>query len=652
MKFCIAPEVVARRPDYLVGVVVARQVDNRRRDGDPALVELRRAEAEARARPAEAGAAARWREALCAFGVDAAQHPPAVERLLARVRADEALPAANPAVDLANAVALRHHVSLGVHDLERVQGDITVRLAREGDTFLPYGAEQAEAVPAGEPVYADGRDVRTRWWVSRQSRQGRASEASHTLFFPIDGFAGATEGQVRAAVEEMAALLREQLGAVTRTAIVDAAHPCCTLLRFPLRTNVPPDGDAIDELLGRGVVDLIKREEIEPRLRAGERLKIKLGIDPTGPLLHIGRATQLFKLRQFQELGHTVQFLVGSFTGMLGDPSDKTAARRQLTAAEVAQNMARYVEQAALIIDISKTEVRFNAEWLAGLTFGQVIELAANFTVQQMIERENFRLRLEAGRPIYLHEVLYPLMQGYDSVVLGCDLELGGTDQLFNMLAGRVLQERAGQRPQVVMTLELIPGTNGEKMSTSVGNVVNVLDPPREQYFALMRIPDELILTYFETLTTVPLAEIRELAEALESGALNPRDAKARLARTIVAQFHDDSAAEEAERAFDREVRRHERPAEIPELTISSGPRQLVDLLKDLGLVESRAAAKRLIEQGGVEVDGERIRQPSAEINPRAGAVLRVGKSRWAKVRFPTRTGDAEIKGSLGTDPR
>lgn len=586
-----------------------------------------------RQRPTESRAADLWHAALERLGVDVAQHPPAIERLTARVHEGQPLPAVNPAVDLANAVALKHHVSLGVHDLDATRGDITVRLAHEGDSFQPFGNDAPEAVPAGEPVYVDERDVRTRWWISRQSREGRADEQSRTLFFPIDGFVGTTDGDVRAAVDELAALLREHLGAVTTTGFVDAAHPWCMLLRFPLLSKVPLDGDAIDEVLGRGVVDLIKRDEIEPRLRSGEHLKIKHGVDPTGPLLHIGRATQFFKLRQFQDLGHTVQFLVGSFTGMLGDPSDKSAYRRQLTAAEVGRNMERYVEQASLILDITKTEVRFNADWLAGLTFAEVIELAANFTVQQMIERENFHARYVAGKPIYLHEFLYPLMQGYDSVVLQCDVEIGGTDQLFNMLAGRVLQERAGQRPQVVMTGPLIPGTNGEKMSTSVGNVVNVLDPPHKQYFALMRLPDELILTYFETCTTVPMAEIRDLAEELESGRLNPRDAKARLARTIVAQFHGAMAATEAEQAFEREVRHHERPLDIPEVHLTAVPRRLADLLVELCLAPSKGAARRLIEQGGVEVGGERLRQPNAEVTPVDGLVVRVGKAGWARLR-------------------
>jgi tyrosyl-tRNA synthetase len=633
VKFCVAPEILARRPDYLVGVVVARLVDNRRRSDDPTPALLGQAVEAVRQQAPHRESTTLWKTALEQFGVDTSQHPPAIERLLQRVRAGQALPSVNPAVDLANTIALRHGISLGVHDLDATKGDITVRLARSGDSFLPYGSEAVEAVAVGEPVYADERDVRTRWWISRQSRTGRARERSRTLFFPIDGFAGQTEGQVRAAVEDLAALLREHLGARTTTALVDAAHPCCTLLRFPLISTVPADGDAIDELLGRGVVDLIKREELEPRLRNGETLKIKLGIDPTGPLLHVGRATQLFKLRQFQELGHRVQFLVGSFTGMLGDPSDKSAYRRQLTAAEVQTNMQRYVEQAGLIIDLSKTEVVYNADWLSKLTFAEVLELASNFTVQQMLERENFHLRHVAGKPIFLHELLYPLMQGYDSVVLRSDVEVGGTDQLFNLLAGRLLQERAGQLPQVVMSGPLIPGTNGEKMSTSTGNVINVLDSPREQYFALMRMHDEQILTYFETCTTVPMAEIRQLAEAMESGEFNPREAKARLARTMVTQFHSAEAAQAAEQEFNREVRQHERPDDIPEVAITPQSRRLTDLMVELCLAPSKGAARRLVEQGGVEVDGQRMREPNAEITPADGVVLRVGKAGWAKLK-------------------
>ncbi|MCL4545308.1 MAG: tyrosine--tRNA ligase [Chloroflexi bacterium] len=631
IKFSLGADVLARKPDYIVGVVVARQADNRRH-GDVAARLLHQAAEAARWHVDDGGLAAAWFEALREFGVDPAAHPPAVERLLERVRRGEALPSVNPAVDLANAVSLRYHVSLGVHDLEQTRGSLSVRLARSGDTFLAHGADTPEGVPAGEPVYVDERDVRTRWWVSRQSQGGRALPRSHLLFFPIDGFSGDRE-RIQQAAAELAQLLHEHLGARTAFHLLDRTCPECVLLHFPLLSRVPSGGDAIDELLGRGVVDIIKREEIEPRLRNGEKLKVKLGMDPTSSRVHLGRATRLFKLREFQLLGHTIQFVVGSFTGMLGDPSDKKATRQQLTAAQVQKNMASYSTQAGQVIDISKAELHYNADWLAPLTFAEVIELAANFTVQQMIERENFHGRYVAGRPIYLHELLYPLLQGQDSVVLQSDVELGGTDQLFNMLAGRVLQERAGQQPQTVITGPLIPGTNGDKMSSSEGNVINVLDSPRDQYFNLMRMHDDLIVTYFETCTTVPFTEVRELAEDLESGRLNPRNAKARLARTIVTQFHSKEDALVAEREFEREVRQHERPAEIANVTLAGGARKLADLVYDLGLVNTKAAARRLVEQGGVAIDGVRITTPQEAVEPRDGMVVRAGKAGWARVR-------------------
>ncbi len=636
MKFSVSPDLFARYPNYVVGVVVARRVDNSQAHAQAAEAVLRQAEAWVREHAQAAEPHAYWHTALQASQVDPAAHPPAVERLLARVQRGERIPSVNPAVDLANAVSLRHGVPLGAHDLDAVTGDLAVRLARAGDTFLSYDASEPDQVPVGEPVYADGKDIRTRYWVSRQSRTGRCEAYSQSLFFPIDGFVGVDNTAVRTAMDELASLLQQHLGAVTTSALLGASTPQATLRRYDLVSKVKPGGDAIDELLGRGVVDLIKRDEIEPRLRNGETVKIKLGMDPTGPMLHVGRATRLFKLREFQQLGHTVQLVVGSFTGMLGDPSDKTAHRQQLTPQQVHANMQRYVEQAALVIDVSKAEVNFNADWLSKLTFADVIELAANFTVQQMLEREAFQLRYEASKPIFLHELLYPLLQGQDSVELRSDIELGGTDQLFNMLAGRVLQGRAGQRPQVVMTGPLILGTNGEKMSTSAGNVINMLSSPRDQYFGLMRMHDDLILTYFETCTTTPLAEIRDLAEQLEDGAINPRDAKARLARVMVTQFHSAEAAVAAEQEFEREVRHHDRPVSLPEVQIAATSRRLPDLLRELGMATSGGAAKRLIEQGAVEVDGQRVRDPNSTITPVEGMVLRAGKSNWAKLRVAT----------------
>ncbi|HKO25609.1 MAG TPA: tyrosine--tRNA ligase, partial [Chloroflexota bacterium] len=284
----------------------------------------------------------------------------------------------------------------------------------------------------------------------------------------------------------------------------------------------------IDELLTRGVVDVIVREDVEKRLRVGETLRVKHGIDPTGPRLHIGRAVPLRKLRQFQEQGHTICLVIGDFTAQLGDASDHSAARRMLSEQEVHANMAGYKEQIGRILDVDSVEWSYNSHWLGRLGSKDIIGLAQHFTVAQMLERENFRLRYAEGKPIGLHEFFYPLLQGYDSVALGADLEVGGTDQLFNLLAGRTIQRALGQRPQDVMTLQMIWGLDGRKMSTSEGNTILIDEPPVDMYGKIMSMGDEHIIPYFEAATDVPLREIRDITRELEGG-INPMIAKKRL---------------------------------------------------------------------------------------------------------------------------
>jgi tyrosyl-tRNA synthetase len=643
MEFYVAPDVLKRFPKLFVGGVVARRVDNARGGTEAAalLEEVQRSVVSAFAHWRELAATsdsltecsefAIWRSAFAEAGIES-RHVSSVEALYQRVIDGGPIPSISPVVDLVNALSLKHKVPIGAHDVDALRGSLGVRFAGEGTHFTPVSATDDEIVPVGEIVYADGKEVRTRRWVWRQSAHGRVTAASRTIFFPIDGFAGVTDGNVTAAADELAEHLQRLLGAKTRIFFVDATHSSKPILRYALLGNVPVGGDAVDEVLGRGVVDLITREELEPRLRSGEKLKIKLGFDPTGPLLHVGRSAILFKLRQFQALGHTIQFLVGNFTGLLGDASDKTAKRQMLTSEQVETNMATYVEQVGKILDVSRAEVRYNADWLSKLGMADVIRLASEFTVAQMIERENFIERYRAGKAIGLHEFLYPLLQGYDSVVLKNDVEIGGTDQLFNMLAGRVLQRAAGLTPQAVITGPLISGTNGEKMSTSVGNVVNILDAPETQYFAIMRLLDELMIVYFETCTTVPLDEIRRLADQLEDDLVNPVDVKRKLARTIVGQFHGEHAAIAAERAWDEQVRGGGIPSDIPVVVLDPKPRTLPDLLVELGLAPNKSAARRNIEQGAVSIDGTRVTSHLGQAVPRDGMIVKFGRKQWAKI--------------------
>ncbi|MFO0955107.1 MAG: tyrosine--tRNA ligase [Candidatus Saccharibacteria bacterium] len=385
------------------------------------------------------------------------------------------------------------------------------------------------------------------------------------------------------------------------------------------------------ELLTRGVEDVIVREELEKALKSGKKLRVKFGIDPTGDKIHIGHAVVYWKLRAFQELGHEVIILIGDYTAMIGDTSDKDAERSQLKADTVRQHMKSYLKQIGQIIDLEKAEIRYNSEWLKKLEFIDIIELASEFKVAQMLERDNFRLRYEAGKPVGLQEFLYPVMQGYDSVALHADVELGGNDQLFNMMAGRTLQKRAGQKPQAVLVTQLLVGTDGRKMSKTQPNCVFVTDAPVEMYGKLMAIDDELIPEYYRLATAVPMDVIESVEGDMARGA-NPRDTKASLAREIVARYHGEKVARAAEEAWEKQFRDGGMPDDIP--VYRADDKELADvvglLANAFGVTKSEV--RRLLEQGGVRIDGEVVESLDT-IRLRSGQIAQLGKRRYIKVQ-------------------
>jgi tyrosyl-tRNA synthetase len=394
------------------------------------------------------------------------------------------------------------------------------------------------------------------------------------------------------------------------------------------------------ELLRRGAAEIISEEELLAKLREGRPLRVKLGLDPTAPDIHIGFAVVLRKLRQFQDLGHEAILVIGDFTALIGDPTGKKQTRPMLTREEVERNAATYRQQYSRILDPERTRVVFNSQWLAPLNLADVVRLCSKTTVARVLERDDFTARWREGTPIGLHELLYPVCQAYDSVALHADVELGGTDQKFNNLMGRDLQREFGQPPQVVLLTPLLPGLDGvEKMSKSLGNYIGINEPPHEMYGKVMSIPDTLMVTYFELCTEVPLDEVRAVEEGLRTGRLHPRDVKRRLAREIVAVWHGREAAERAEEEFDRVFAREELPSEIPEVTVpareleAGGRLGVVALLRRTGLVHSNSEARRLIAQGGVSVDGRRVTAPEDKVEVHTGLVVRVGKRRFARLR-------------------
>jgi len=384
----------------------------------------------------------------------------------------------------------------------------------------------------------------------------------------------------------------------------------------------------------RGIADLIDEKQLAGMLRksltSSTPLRIKFGMDPSSADLHIGHAVQLFKLRDLQELGHTIVLIVGDSTAMVGDPSGRNKLRPVLTKEEVEANLVTYTDQAGKVLDMSRTEVRRNSEWFEAMGFADLLKLTTRMTVAQMIERDTFQTRMQANEPIGINEFLYPLMQGWDSVQIKCDMELGGTDQLFNLLVGRRLQEQEEQRPQVCFTMPLINGLDGRKMSKSYGNAIGLLDSARDMYFAVMRLDDEAMATWFTLLTRVPEAEMTQLL------AGHPREAKARLAFEITTFFHSADDAHAAAEAFDREVRKKELPSDLKECPWSDDwgtELPLANLLKEMGLVTSSSEARRAAQQGGVKLDGEVNKDATGPIaRPTAPIVVQVGKKRVARL--------------------
>lgn len=399
------------------------------------------------------------------------------------------------------------------------------------------------------------------------------------------------------------------------------------------------------ELLLKGCVDVVRAEDLEARLVAAEKdgrpLVVKVGFDPSAPDLHLGHTVVIRKMRHFQVLGHRVVFLIGDFTGMIGDPTGKKATRPQLSREQVLANAETYKRQIFKLLDPEKTVVDFNSKWLGALTSEEWIRLTARVTVAQMLERDDFAKRLAAGQPIALHELLYPVAQAYDSVALRADVELGGTDQLFNLLVGRDLMEKLGLPPQIVMTLPLLPGLDGvEKMSKSLGNYVAVEDPPEEMFGKLMSISDELMWVYWELLTDISSGQLARLREEVRQGQEHPMEVKFRLARTITSDFHGLQAAEMAEARFRQIHQRREVPEEVPEVVLPPGNNQpLAKVLVSAGLATSNAEARRLITQGGVRVAGKAVLDPYASLpgEPGTELLLQVGKRRFARLRFSPR---------------
>lgn len=394
--------------------------------------------------------------------------------------------------------------------------------------------------------------------------------------------------------------------------------------------SIITDQNKIDEILTRGVEEAIDREDLKKKLESGKQLRIKLGIDPTSPNIHIGRSIPLLKLKDFQDLGHQVVFIIGDFTGVIGDTSDKVSERPMLDREKVAENMKNYVAQAAKILDIDKCEIRYNSEWLGKLTYGDIGEQADQFSLAEFIARDNIRRRLDAGTRVSLRELLYPLMQGYDSVAIKSDVELGGTDQRFNLLAGRKLQEHYQQEAQNIIMGPLLEGTDGRKMSSSWGNTINLSAEPGDMFGKVMSVADEFIIKYFTLTTRIPLAEIKKMEEDMKAGA-NPRDLKMRLAYEIVKMYHGEEDAKREQENFINTFSQKQLPTDIPE--VAPSVYDIATLLVEAKICKSKSETRQVVDQGGVKVNEEKVPAGEYGFVVKVGDIIQKGSRYFIKVK-------------------
>ncbi|PIS13388.1 MAG: tyrosine--tRNA ligase [Candidatus Tagabacteria bacterium CG09_land_8_20_14_0_10_41_14] len=389
--------------------------------------------------------------------------------------------------------------------------------------------------------------------------------------------------------------------------------------------------DKIEKLLSRNVAEIIEKKHLEERIKKGEKLRIKLGIDPTGPRLHIGRAVALRKLKEFQDLGHRVVLITGDFTGLVGDASDKESQRPQLTREQLEENMKDYEEQIGKILDLDKVEFRYNSEWLSKIKFEELLRLASLFTIHQLVERRNFKERFESGKTIGFHEFFYPLMQGYDSVAVEADVEIGGTDQLFNLLAGRKIQEFYGQKPQDVMILDMMVGLDARKMSTTYRNVINMLDEPNDMFGKVMSLKDELIPGYFVLATDVSMDEIKKIEESIKKNEVNPMEVKKQLAFEIVKIYHGEDKATKA-RAYFEKTFQQGKTTEIDASIETAKGKELREDLISAGYVVSSSEFRRLVKEGAIDFEGEIVDDVHYKIEK--PGVVRIGKKKFVKIEI------------------
>lgn len=579
-----------------------------------------------------------YRRALKELGVNPSRYPCSIESILTRISKKGEFPSVSPVVDLGNYISIKYRVPVGVHDMDTLREDLWIRLTGEEDCGIEENHLQGDELKPGEPVYASGHIVRTRRWIWRQMPAGRVTPAGKNFLFPVDGFYDNRE-QVEAACAELVSRIREFFSVEAEFGFINREND---EIRFGFMTEEEKEIENQIAIMLKGVAQSTATPEIRRKLaeagREGRPLRVKLGLDPSAPDIHIGHSVVLRKIRQLQDLGHKAVIIIGDYTGMIGDPTGKSKTRKQLSREDVERNAETYLEQIFKIIDRDRTEVHFNSEWLSKMNFGDVIELAAKCTVARMLERDDFNNRYTNHLPLSVHEFFYPLMQAYDSVAIEADIELGGTDQTFNILMGRNIQRDYGQTPQLTLFMPLLEGIDGvEKMSKSLGNYVGISEPAPVIYEKIMKIPDSLIIKYYNLCTDVHPDEVAKLQKMLEDG-VNPRDVKMMLALEITGLYAGKEAADQAQEHFRMVYQKNQMPEDVPSLEIDGGSglaqgEQILNLLAGGGFYKTKSEARRVFQQGGAQVDGEKVTDVKVLVLPTGTEhTLKMGKNRFFKI--------------------
>jgi len=642
MFFKVDSEVFEKVPNLCIGAVIVEGVDNKNRYEaiDELLsrqISIEKNELLKESAVKKMKCLELYHQAMKEMNINSSKFLCSIEALLTRLSKKGELPILNTIVNLGNYISLKYKLPVGVHDVNQLKDDLCVRFATQKDTEFLENSLENDELSVGEPVYASSNSIRTRRWIWRQMEAGRVGENATRLLFPIDGFSENKE-QILKACEELAMLLEENFSCNTRVELLDVEHSAVKLDQLSERELKIENSIKI---MLKGVAEHTAISEMRSKLQnadeEGRPLIIKLGLDPSAPDIHLGHSVVLRKIRQLQDLGHKAVIIIGDYTGRIGDPTGKSKTRKQLTEEEVLANAKTYQEQIFKIIDKNKTEVRFNSEWLDKMNFADVITLASKCTVARMLERDDFNNRYTNHLPLSIHEFFYPLMQAYDSVAIKADIELGGTDQTFNILMGRNIQKDYGLKPQLTLFMPLLEGIDGiEKMSKSLGNYVGIDEEPHVIFEKVMKIQDNMIIKYYNLCTDIHPDDIAKIVVRLDNNE-NPRDIKMELAFEITKLYCGENEAKEAKKRFIDVYQKNLTPDDVDILILEEGngnlEENIIDALLNTAKFQSKSEIRRLIKQGGVKWNDEKVSTLN-DIEFREENVLKVGKRHMFKIQI------------------